>query len=125
MVKLCEMFQVHGKNLNGKMCLGENIADLGGVKIAYEGLMRYQKEKGKLPEIDGFSAEQRFFMGWASIWRNTITEQNALKRVITDVHAPGEFRANIVQVVEEFHRAFDVQEGDEMWAPTNLRCDIW
>lgn len=125
MVKLCNNFEVHGKPLNGKMCLGENIADFGGVRIAYEGLQKYQMKHGKLPEIDGFTAEQRFFLGWASIWRNNITKENALKRIIMDVHAPGEFRANIVQILHEFHAAFDVKKGDKMWSPPELRCDIW
>ncbi len=67
MVKLCEGFEVFGKKLNGKLCLGENIADFGGTKLAFEGLQRYQKKHGTIGEIDGFSAEQRFFLGWASV----------------------------------------------------------
>lgn len=125
MIALCERFDVHGEKLNGKMCLGENIADFGGTKIAFEGLQRYQKLHGKIADIDGFTAEQRFFLGWASVWRNNIHKENALKRVVMDPHAPGEFRANIVQILDEFHQAFDVKEGDPMWAPEDVRCDIW
>lgn len=125
MIKLCETFEVHGKTLNGKLCLGENIADFGGVRIAFEGLQQYQQTRGRLSNIDGFTPEQRFFLGWASVWRNNIHKENALKRVIMDPHAPGEFRANVVQILDEFHSAFDVREGDKMWAPTELRCDIW
>lgn len=125
MVKLCDDYKVFGKNLNGKLCLGENIADYGGVKLAYTGLQSFQSKHGPLPKIDGFTAEQRFFLGWASIWRNNIREENAHLRVIMDPHAPGEFRANIVQVIEEFHDAFNVKEGDAMWQAPEVRCEIW
>lgn len=125
MEKLCSEYKVFGKNLNGKLCLGENIADYGGVKLAYRGLKEFQKKHGEAPSVDGFTPEQRFFLGWASVWRNNIREENALQRIIMDPHAPGEFRANIVQVIEEFHEAFDVKEGDSMWQPLESRCEIW
>lgn len=125
MVKLCDDYQVFGKNLNGKLCLGENIADYGGVKLSYKGLQAFMDKNGPLPEVDGFTPEQRFFLGWASVWRNNIREENALQRIIVDPHAPGEFRANIVQVIEEFHRAFDVKEGHKMWTAPEARCEIW
>lgn len=125
MEKLCSDYQVFGKNLNGKLCLGENIADYGGVKIAYRGLKSFQEKHGKLDPVDGYTPEQRFFIGWATVWRNNIREENALQRIIMDPHAPGEFRANIVQVVEEFHDAFDVQEGDGMYRGPEECCQIW
>lgn len=125
MVKLCSDYKIYGKNLNGKLCLGENIADYGGVKLAYKGLKSFQRKHGTLPSVDGFTAEQRFFLGWAIIWRNNIREENAHQRVIMDPHAPGEFRANIVQVIDEFHEAFGVKEGDSMWQAPDARCDIW
>lgn len=125
MIKLCDDYQVFGKNLNGKLCLGENIADYDGVKLSYKGLKAFMEKHGPLPEIDGFTPEQRFFLGWASVWRNNIREENALQRIIMDPHAPGEFRANIVQVIDEFHQAFDVKEGDKMWQAPETRCEIW
>lgn len=125
MVKLCDEFTVFGKNLNGKLCLGENIADYGGVKLSYKGLKHFQEKHGPLPTVDGFTPEQRFFLGWASVWRNNIREENALQRVIMDPHAPGEFRANIVQVIEEFHDAFKVKDGDKMYQGPAARCEIW
>lgn len=125
MVTLCNEYKVFGKNLNGNLCLGENIADYGGVKLSYRGLKAFMEKHGDLPKVGGFSAEQRFFLGWASVWRNNIREANALQRIIMDPHAPGEFRANIVQVISEFHEAFGVQEGDEMWQPEEARCEIW
>lgn len=125
MVKLCGDYKIFDKNLNGKLCLGENIADYGGVKLSYQGLQSFQLKHGVLPSVDGFTPEQRFFLGWAIIWRNNIRKDNALQRIIMDPHAPGEFRANIVQMVEEFHEAFDVKEGDGMWQDTDARCEIW
>lgn len=125
MVKLCDDYQIFGKNLNGNLCLGENIADYGGVKLSFKGLQVFQETHGKLPTIDGYTPEQRFFMGWATIWRNNIREENAVQRIVMDPHAPGEFRANIVQVIEEFHNAFNVKEGDGMYQPPDNRCDIW
>ena len=125
MVKLCDDYEIFDKNLNGRLCLGENIADYGGVKLAYKGLKTFIDTHGELPNMDGFTAEQRFFLGWASIWRNNIRKENALQRIIMDPHAPGEFRANIVQVIEEFHEAFDVQDGDKMHQPPESRCEIW
>lgn len=125
MVKLCGDYKVFGKNLNGNLCLGENIADYGGVKLAYKGLQTFMGMHGRLAEVDGFTPEQRFFLGWASVWRNNIREENALQRIIMDPHAPGEFRANIVQVVEEFHAAFNAKEGDAMYQVPEKRCEIW
>lgn len=125
MEKLCSDYKVFGKNLNGKLCLGENIADYGGVKLAYRGLKYFQEQHGKLDPVDGYTPEQRFFIGWATVWRNNIREENALQRIIMDPHAPGEFRANIVQVVEEFHTAFDVREGDGMYRGPEECCQIW
>lgn len=125
MVKLCDEYTIYGKNLNGKLCLGENVADNGGVKLSYLGLQAFQEKHGKLTAVDGYTAEQRFFLGWAVVWRNNIREENALQRIVTDPHAPGEFRANIVQTIPAFHDAFDVKEGDGMWQPPSARCEIW
>ncbi|CAN8063174.1 unnamed protein product [Agarophyton chilense] len=125
MEKLCSDYQIFGKNLNGKLCLGENIADYGGVKLSFAGLKKFMEKHDRLADVDGFTPEQRFFLGWATIWRNNIREENALQRIIMDPHAPGEFRANIVQVIDDFHAAFGVKEGDPMFTPPDARCEIW
>ncbi|KAI0566263.1 Neprilysin metalloprotease (M13) [Gracilaria domingensis] len=125
MEKLCSDYKIFDKNLNGKLCLGENIADYGGVKLAFAGLNTFMEKHGRLPDMDGFTPEQRFFLGWAAVWRNNIREENALQRIIMDPHAPGEFRANIVQVIDDFHTAFDIKDGDPMYQPPEARCEIW
>lgn len=125
MEKLCSDYKFFDKNLNGKLCLGENIADYGGVKLSFAGLKAFMDKHGRLPDMDGFTPEQRFFLGWATIWRNNIREENALQRIIMDPHAPGEFRANIVQVIDDFYEAFGAKEGDAMYQPPEARCEIW
>ena len=78
-------YTVHGKNVNGKLCAGENIADLGGVKLAHIGFQRfYEKHKDQMAEVEGFTPEQRFFLVWATIWRNNIRKEMALQRLIMD-----------------------------------------
>ncbi|MDD3179096.1 MAG: M13 family metallopeptidase [Opitutaceae bacterium] len=115
-----------GLNVNGELTLGENIADLGGVSIAYEAFHRSLAGKPYPPKIDGFTADQRFFLAWAQLWR-TKTRDDALKRLImADVHAPGRFRAFAPLInVPEFFEAFDIKEGDPMWRPTEQRAKIW
>lgn len=84
MVQQYSEYKVFGVPLNGELCLGENVADLGGVKLAYVGLQKFMAEHGRPDDIDGFSPEQRFFLGWATVWRNNIRKENALQRVVMD-----------------------------------------
>lgn len=110
-------------NLNGKLTLGENTADNGGLRIAY---MALQDTLGdKVPEkIDGFTAEQRFFLGWAQVWCQNITEEALRLRAQTDPHSPGEFRVNgVVSNMPEFAQAFACRTGQPMVkAPA---CRVW
>ncbi|MGP0223146.1 M13 family metallopeptidase [Paenarthrobacter sp. NCHU4564] len=111
--------------VNGKLTLGENIGDLGGLTIAYKA---YQLSlDGKEPEvIDGFTGEQRFFMSWAAGWRQVIRTEEAIRRLATDPHSPNEFRTNaIARNLDAFHQAFDVREGDGMWMDHGERVSIW
>jgi putative endopeptidase len=112
--------------VNGPYTLGENIGDLGGVLGAYDGLQLYFKENGKPDAIDGFSAEQRFFMSWATVWR-TITRDEALRRLIkTDTHSPGIVRATQpLKNIDAFYEAFDIKEGDGMYLAPENRVRIW
>ncbi|AIZ43487.1 M13 family metallopeptidase [Cellulophaga baltica] len=113
-------------NINGKFTLGENIGDLGGVLGAYDGLQAYFKEHGKPDPIDGFTAEQRFFMSWATVWR-TLTREDALRTQIkTDPHSPGKYRATQPLLnIDSFYEAFDIQEGDLMYLVPEKRVRIW
>jgi putative endopeptidase len=112
--------------INGKFTLGENIGDLGGVLGAYDGLQLYMNENGRPENIDGFTAEQRFFMSWATVWR-TLTREDALRTQIkTDPHSPGIQRATQpLKNVDAFYTAFDIQEGDKMYLPKEQRVRIW
>lgn len=113
-------------NVNGKLTLGENIADLGGLSVAYDGLMRELEKNGNPGEIDGFTQKQRFFMSWANIWRIKMRPAALKQRLVTDSHSPGEFRVNgPLSNIEAFHKAFDINPGDRMYQPDSLRGNIW
>ncbi len=114
-----------GLNLNGELTQGENIADLGGAKIAYGALQRALADKPR-EKIDGFTPDQRFFLSWATIWRVNARPEAIRLRVNTDPHSPGEFRANGPLVnLEEFAKAFDIPEGSPMRRPAAERVTIW
>ena len=112
--------------VNGPFTLGENIGDLGGVLGAYDGLQIYFKENGRPDDIDGFTAEQRFFMSWATVWR-TLTREDALRTQIkTDPHSPGNIRATQpLKNIDAFYQAFDIKEGDAMYLEPEKRVRIW
>jgi putative endopeptidase len=112
--------------INGKFTLGENIGDLGGVLGAYDGLQMLYEKNGRPEDIDGFTAEQRFFMSWATVWR-TLTRDEQLRTLIkTDSHSPGMVRATQPLInIDAFYVAFDIKEGDEMFLPVEERVRIW
>ena len=112
-------------NVNGKLTLGENIGDLSGVTIAYKAYKASLNGK-EAPVIDGLTGDQRFFMGYAQIWRSKIVEKSMRNRVATDPHSPGEFRAlGSLSNMNEFYQAFDVKEGDAMYIAPEKRVKIW
>lgn len=112
--------------INGKFTLGENIGDLGGVLGAYDGLQLLYDEIGRPEDIDGFTAEQRFFMSWATVWR-TLTREDALETQIkTDPHSPGIYRAvQPLKNIDVFYEAFGIKEGDKMYLAPEKRVRIW
>ncbi|NNC83754.1 MAG: M13 family metallopeptidase [Flavobacteriales bacterium] len=115
-----------GINLNGEYTLGENIGDLGGVFSAYDGLQMHLAEEGDPGEIDGFTQEQRFFISWATIWRQLIREEALKNRIKTDPHSPGEYRGYMpIMNMKAFQEAFDIKEGDEMFLDDEQRVQIW
>ncbi|MCV2367477.1 M13 family metallopeptidase [Roseateles oligotrophus] len=116
---------IAGKQLNGKLTLGENIADLSGLQIAYKA---YQRSLAGKPAavIGGYSGEQRFFLGFSQVWREKAREERALQMLTTDPHSPGEFRANGTAINHDgFHQAFDTKPGDKMHKPESERIKIW
>ncbi|MBL4821944.1 MAG: peptidase M13 [Colwellia sp.] len=112
-------------NVNGELTLGENIGDLSGVTIAYKAYQASLNGK-KAAVIDGLTGDQRFFMGYAQIWRSKIVEKSMRNRVATDPHSPGEFRAlGSLSNMNEFYKAFDVKKGDAMYIAPEKRVKIW
>ncbi len=112
-------------SVNGELTLGENIGDLSGVTIAYKAYKASLNGK-EAPVIDGLTGDQRFFMGYAQIWRAKIVEKSMRNRVATDPHSPGEFRAlGSLSNMNEFYQAFDVKEGDAMYIAPEKRVKIW
>ena len=112
-----------GVNLNGKLTLGENTADNGGLRVAYMALMDSFGGK-EPPKVDGFTAEQRFFLGWAQVWCQNVTEEAARLRAQTDPHSPGEFRVNgVVSNMPEFQKAFACRANQAM--VRGPACRVW
>ena len=114
-----------GQRLNGKLTLGENIADLSGLQIAYKAYLRSLGGK-PAPEIAGYSGVQRFFLGWSQAWREKARDERKLQLLNMDPHSPPEFRANGAAVNHDgFHDAFGTQPGDKMFKPKDERIRIW
>jgi putative endopeptidase len=116
-----------GVHVNGKLTLGENLADLGGIHIAYEALERdLAKHPEKRKNIDGFTPEQRFFISFAQIWRTNVRDDEAKRLVTVDPHSPGQFRSyGPLLNVQEFYDAFGIKAGAPMWRAPELRAEIW
>lgn len=115
-----------GVPLNGEFTLGENIGDLGGINVAYDGLMTHLSENGRPNLIDGYTPEQRFFISWGTIWRTKMTAEQVRISIKTDPHALGMFRAvGPLSNMPAFYEAFDVNEGDAMYRNEDQRVKIW
>jgi predicted metalloendopeptidase len=115
-----------GLHVNGELTQGENIADIGGVKLAYMALQKALAKKGPQPNIDGFTPEQRFFLGFAQIWRNNQREEDLKLQVTTNPHSPGRFRTiGPLSNLPEFQKAFDIPDGSAMVRPADQRVNIW
>jgi endothelin-converting enzyme/putative endopeptidase len=111
--------------VNGRLTLGENIADNGGIRLAYAALAKALKGAAP-PPIDGLSAPQRFFVAYAQAWCGSATDQDKRRRALTDPHSPGEFRVNgVVANQPEFARAFSCPAGSPMAPPPEKMCRVW
>ena len=117
---------VKGIFVNGTMTNVENIADLGGVNIAFDALQMYLKDHGSVGKISGFTQEQRFFLAWASVWRTLSTDQYITNQVKVDPHSPDYLRAFApLTNVDSWYKAFDVKEGDKLYRKPEDRVKIW
>jgi predicted metalloendopeptidase len=116
---------VPGFPINGELTLGENIADNSGLAIAYQA---YQLSLGGAPApiIDGLTGEQRFFMGWAQVWRAKTRDNEAIMRIKSDPHSPAQFRGSVPEMNQApFYQAFGVKDGDKMYLPPEQRVSLW
>lgn len=116
---------VDSLHVNGKLTLGENIADNGGLNIAYDAFQIALN--GKEPKkIDGFTADQRFFLGYAQVWMENIRKEELMRRIKEDVHSPARFRVNgALSNIDKFYDAFDVKPGDSLYVAPDKRVRIW
>jgi putative endopeptidase len=115
-----------GVFVQGQFTLGENIGDLGGLTMAYDGLQRFFSEKGKPGLIDGYTPEQRFFLSWATVWRVKYKDEALRTQINTDPHSPGMFRANgPLTNMDQFYKAFDIKSGDKLYREEKDRVKIW
>ena len=123
--QFAEFEPVEGNFVNGKLTLGENIGDLGGLSVAYHAY-RLSLDGKEAPVMDGLTGDQRFFLGWSQIWRRLYREPELLKRLVTDPHSPSEYRVNgIVRNMDAWYDAFDVTADDPMYLEPQDRVRIW
>ena len=107
------------------LTLGENIADLGGVTIAYNAFKRTNQGKGD-EKIDGLTPDQRFFLGFATIWAGDMRPEMQAQRIITDPHSPGLYRVNgTLSNLPDFYKAFEITESNKMYRQDSVRASIW
>ena len=114
--------------VNGQLTLGENLADLGGLTIAYDAFKKTAQGKstGKKSMIDGFTPDQRFFLSWAQVWRINVLPETQAQLIMTDPHAPGLYRCNgPLSNINAWYQAFNVQAGDKMYKKPEDRIKVW
>lgn len=112
-------------HVNGMLTLGENLADLGGLAIAYEAFKKTKQGQSN-EKIDGFTPDQRFFLSWAQVWRASTRDEEMFNRIKTDPHSPNMWRCNgPLSNMPEFYQAFGVKPGNKMYRPDSLRAKVW
>lgn len=120
-----KMIVIDTCHANGSLTEGENLADLGGINIAYEAFKKTEEGKSD-KKIDGFTPDQRFFLSWAQVWRANTTPKELAQRLKTDPHSPSELRCNVpVSNMEAWYKAFNIKPTDKMFRPENERARVW
>lgn len=113
-----------GLHVQGKLTMGENVADLAGLTVAYDAWKA--SLDGQPPKvIDGFTGDQRFYLGWAQVWRRNYREANLRQRLLTDPHSPSEQRVAVVRNLDPWYAAFGVQAGQKLYLPPAQRVRLW
>jgi len=119
---------IDGMCVSGRLSMGENIGDLGGLQMAYTAWRQYVDEvyDGEAPVIDGMTGDQRFFLGWAQVWRNLYTEDALRAQLVQGPHSPPRYRINgVVRNLDAWYEAFGVTEEHELYLPPEQRVRIW
>ena len=125
LAKLFDEFQVRGYQINGQLTLGENIADLGGLNVAWDAYQMTDEAKAN-KSIDGFTPAQRFFISYGTIWRNNSRDKYLERQVVTDVHSPAEARVNrTLGSMPHFYEAFYIPAESKMYIAPEERAAIW
>jgi putative endopeptidase len=113
-----------GMHINGKLTMGENVADLAGLTVAHDAYIASLGGK-EPPVIDGLTGDQRFYLGWAQVWRRNYREPNIRQRVLTDPHSLNPYRADIVRNMDPWYPAFSIQPGQTLYLAPEDRVRIW
>ena len=112
-------------HVNGKLTLGENLADLGGLNVAYAAFKKTKQGQSN-EKIDGFTPDQRFFLSWAQVWRSEQRPEAAAQRILTDPHSPEQYRCNApIQNMDAWYAAFNIQPGDKNYKKPEDRIKVW
>jgi putative endopeptidase len=113
-----------GMHVNGRLTMGENVADLAGLTTAHDAYIASLNGAAP-PVIDGFTADQRFYLGWAQVWRRNYREPNLRQRLLIDPHSPNQYRADIVRNMDPWYQAFGVLPGQKLYLSPANRVRIW
>ena len=126
LVAQCAAYEpIKGQHLNGKLTLGENIADLSGLQIAYKA-WKLSLGGRPSPVIDGLTGEQRFYYGFSQAWREKMRTEALLRQVTSNPHSPAQFRADGASINSDgFHEAFATKPGDKLWKAPADRIRLW
>ena len=117
---------IPGTHIKGRLTLGENLADLGGIETAYAAYRRYVSRHGEPPVIDGFTGDQRFFLAYAQAWQGKRREGATRQQLLSDPHSPEKYRVNgVVRNFAPWYAAFGVKPGDAMYLPPEQRVSVW
>jgi endothelin-converting enzyme/putative endopeptidase len=117
---------IPGVHIKGKLTLGENLADLGGLETAYDAYRRYVARHGEPPVIDGYTGDQRFFIAYAQAWQGKRREGAERQQLLSDPHSPDKYRVDgIVRNFDPWYKAFNVQPGDKLYLPPDQRVHVW
>jgi endothelin-converting enzyme/putative endopeptidase len=117
---------IPGVHIKGRLTLGENLADLGGLEAAYDAYRRYVARHGEPPVIDGYTGDQRFFIAYAQAWQGKRREGALRQQLLSNPHSPDKYRVDgIVRNFDPFYKAFNVQPGDKLYLPPEQRVHVW